>query len=138
MNDCLFCKLVKGNIPSHTIYEDNKTIAFLDVNPLTRGHSVIIPKEHFENVVDLPEYMVAPVFTSVKRVTEMIQSALGIKDFTIGINQGKISGQMVNHLHIHVIPRYKDDGGGSIHSIVNQPPNEDIEDTKKKILESNK
>ncbi len=119
------------------IYEDEHSFAFLDINPLTLGHAVIIPKDHAENILDLADEGVGPVFRAVKKVTEMLNKALDPEGFTIGINQGRISGQTVDHLHIHVIPRYLGDGGGSIHSVVRYSPKEDIKETKDKIIKAN-
>jgi histidine triad (HIT) family protein len=118
MTDCLFCKIGKKEIPSEVIYEDVSALAFLDIHPLTPGHTLVIPKVHAENMLDLTNEAVGPVFLAVKKVTEQIQRALAPRGFTIGINHGKISGQAVDHLHIHVIPRYLSDGGGSMHSVV--------------------
>ena len=113
--DCLFCKIVDGEILSQKIYEDDLSFAFLDAQPLTKGHSLIIPKNHAENILELPDGEIAPVFLAVKHVTKMLLKAIQPEGFTIGINHGRISGQAVDHLHIHVIPRYKGDGGESIH-----------------------
>ena len=136
--DCLFCKIASGEIPSQKIYEDEHVLAFLDINPLTEGHTVVIPKKHAKNILDLPVEEMAPVFLAVQRVTGMLLKALSSEGFTIGINHGKISGQAVDHLHIHVIPRYKGDGGGSLHSVVNNPPASELEDVKEKIIEANR
>ncbi len=132
--DCLFCKIVKGEIPSEKIYEDEFAFAFLDINPLADGHTVIVPKIHAENIIDLPENQIGPLFLGVKKVTEAINSALKPHGFTIGINHGKVSGQVIDHLHIHVIPRFEGDGGGSIHSVVKNPPQESINAIKEKII----
>jgi len=132
--DCLFCKIVKGEIPSEKIYEDEFAFAFLDINPLADGHTVIVPKIHAENILDLPENQTGPLFLGVKKVTEAINSALKPHGFTIGINHGKVSGQVIDHLHVHVIPRFEGDGGGSIHSVVKTPPRESIRVIKEKII----
>ncbi|MCL4406257.1 MAG: HIT family protein [Patescibacteria group bacterium] len=132
--DCLFCKIGSGEIPSEIIYEDDYVTAFLDAHPLTEGHTLIIPKKHAENILDLPDEDVCPVFGAVKKVTGILQKALDPRGFTIGINHGKISGQSIDHLHIHVIPRFENDGGGSLHSVVHCPPAESLAETKNKIL----
>lgn len=132
---CLFCNIVKGDIPSHKIYENDKALAFLDINPISLGHSVIIPKEHAGTVIDLPEDQVEPVFQVVKKVTEMLSKSLDADNFTIGINHGRMLGHPdIDHLHIHVIPRFEGDGGKDLHSVVNNPPEEDIATTKEKII----
>lgn len=134
MEECLFCKIANHKINSEFIYEDEKTLAFLDINPRAAGHTVVVPKFHAENIIDLPDNFVGPVFKGVKKVTEMLNNALKPRGFTIGINQGKISGQVIDHLHIHIIPRYDGDGGGSLQSVVNNPPKELLGETKAKIL----
>ncbi len=118
MVDCLFCKIVKKEIPSAAIYEDATTLAFLDLHPLAPGHALVVPKEHVETILGVAEPQAGPLFLAVKQVTQKLVDALAPHGFTIGINHGKISGQTIDHLHIHVIPRYRGDGGGSLHSVV--------------------
>ena len=131
--DCLFCKIASKEIPAEIIYEDDNAIAFLDINPLTPGHTIVIPKTHAENIIDLGENETSSLFLAVKKVTSLLQEKLSPKGFTIGINHGEISGQTVPHLHIHIIPRYEGDNGGSIHSVVKLTVSETISETKKKI-----
>lgn len=136
---CLFCKIAVGGISSYVIYEDRNVLAFLDVNPLTLGHTVIIPKRHVNTIIDLPDNLVGPVFVGVKVSVKMLALSIGAENFTIGINHGRMLGHPdIDHMHIHVIPRFHGDGGGDIHSIVRQPPDESLEDTHKRILEANK
>ena len=135
--DCLFCKIASKEIPAEVIYENEGAVAFLDINPMTLGHTVIIPKNHAGDILDLPDDKVGPTFLAVKYVAGMLTRALNPKGFTIGVNHGRISGQTVPHLHIHVIPRYSGDGGGSIHSVVKYPPKEEIKETKEKIIKIN-
>jgi histidine triad (HIT) family protein len=132
--DCLFCKIAHKEIPSEVIYEDDHVLAFLDVHPLTTGHTLIIPKIHSENLLDLPDEEIGPVFKAVKIVTGLLQEKLSPKGFTIGINHGRISGQTIDHLHIHVIPRFEGDGGGSLHSVVKYPPAESLSSIKERIV----
>ncbi|MEX2033381.1 MAG: HIT family protein [Candidatus Colwellbacteria bacterium] len=137
MVDCLFCKIAKKEIPVEVICENEEALSFLDVNPFVLGHALIIPKSHAENIGDLRDEEVGPVFQTVKKVTGMLKKALGPEGFTIGINHGRISGQSVPHLHIHVIPRYPGDGGGSIHSVVENRPKESVKETREKIIKAN-
>src|SRR3990167_7294111 len=132
--NCLFCKIVNGEIPSEKVYEDEVSLAFLDIHPMAPGHTILVPRVHAENILDLPEMVVGPLFLAVKKITGALSSALQPHGFTIGINHGKVSGQAIDHLHIHVIPRFNEDGGGSLHSIVNNPPEVPLEEIKKKIL----
>ncbi len=134
MKDCLFCRIAAKELSAAVFYEDEATVAFLDIHPRSPGHAMIIPKKHYENIIDLPEAEVGPLFVAVKKVTELLQKTLQPRGFTIGINHGKVSGQEIDHLHVHVIPRYDRDGGGSIHSVVNNPPQESLEEIRSKIL----
>ncbi len=134
---CIFCEIVGGRIPAHTIYEDEETLAFLDIQPRSPGHMMIIPKKHHATIMDLPDNLVQPVFVTVKRVAQMLEKGLGTGHFTIGINTGRLSGQEVDHLHVHVMPRFEGDGGTSIHGVVNNPPEEDLEKIKEKIIQAN-
>ena len=134
---CIFCQIVAGEIPAHTIYEDDQTLAFLDIQPRSPGHTMVIPKDHHSNIVDLPDNLVAPVFKTVKRVTEMLEKALETTHFTIGMNMGRLSGQEVDHLHVHIMPRFEGDGGGPIHDVVDNTPEEDLEKIKERIIQAN-
>ncbi len=132
--NCLFCKIAKKEIPASVIYEDGNTVAVLDMNPRAPGHAMILPKNHAATILDLDAREIGPVFEAVKKTTALIQKTLRPDGFTIGINQGASAGQAIEHLHIHVIPRYKDDGGLSIHGVVNNPPKESLEEMRNKIL----
>ena len=131
--ECLFCKIINKEIKTEIVYEDDDTLAFLDIHPRAPGHIMVIPKKHAENILDLPDDKIEPVFRAVKKVTEMINKTLSPDGFTIGINHGKVSGQAIDHLHVHIIPRWKNDHGDSIHSVVNNPPKESIKDIADKI-----
>lgn len=133
--DCLFCKIAKKEIPASFIYEDVSTIAFLDIHPHAVGHTMVIPKEHRETILDASEKEIGAIFSAVKKVTDLIQKKLHPNGFTIGINHGKVSGQVVEHLHIHIIPRFTGDGGGSIHSVVNMPGDKSVDEVLR-ILKS--
>lgn len=126
-------------MPSYKLCENEEAVAFLDVDPLVLGHAVVIPKQHAPNIIELPQDLVKPLFLAVKEATRMLARALKADNFTIGINHGKMLGNPdIDHMHVHVIPRFEGDGGGDIHSVVNNPPSEKIEDTHKKILDANK
>ncbi len=132
--DCLFCKIANKEIPAEVIYEDDNAVGILDIYPVAPGHTMVIPMVHCENILDLPEEKIGDVFSAVKKITATLGKALRPDGFTIGINHGKASGQAVDHLHIHIIPRFKDDGGGSMHSVVNNPPKEPLNKIMAKIL----
>lgn len=133
MPDCLFCKIINKEVSGKIIYEDEDTIAVLDVFPRAPGHAMVIPKVHAENILELPDDKVGPVFETVKKMTAKIKKALNPDGFTIGINHGKVSVQAINHLHVHILPRWENDGGGSVHSVVNNPPKESLDEILKKI-----
>ncbi|MDP3725483.1 MAG: HIT family protein [Nanoarchaeota archaeon] len=136
MSDCIFCKIAHKEIPSHAIDESEEAIAILDIHPLAPGHTMVVPKTHAETILELPDEKTGPVFQLVKEVVKKLKKALSPDGFTLGINHGTNAGQVVPHLHIHIIPRYKGDGGGNIHSIVKNPPKESLEEIKQKILNS--
>jgi len=133
--DCLFCKIAAKKIPAGIIYEDAHAIAFLDIVPRTSGHVMVIPKYHAPTLVDLPEEEVGPLFVAVKAVATLLSHKLDPDGMTIGINQGRASGQEVDHLHVHCMPRWHGDGGGAVQSIIHNPPKESPEEMLKKIKE---
>jgi histidine triad (HIT) family protein len=134
--DCLFCKIAAKQIPAAIIHEDDRTLAFLDIHPCAPGHAVVIPKFHSPTIVDLPDAEVGPLFVAVKKVAELLKRSLKPDGITIGINQGRASGQEVDHLHVHLMPRWNNDGGGSVQSAVNNVPKESVEEVKEKIVKS--
>jgi histidine triad (HIT) family protein len=127
MNNCLFCKIVNNQIPCHKVYDDENVLAFLDIDPLAKGHIVVIPKKHAENILDLDDENLVNLFLAIKKITQHLKNKLNPDGFNIGINMRKYAGQAVEHLHAHILPRFKGDGGGSIHSIVHCPPKEKLE-----------
>lgn len=116
--DCVFCAIAQKKLPSLVVYEDDATIALLDLHPLTDGHTVVIPKYHAERVKDLPEPSSAALGLTIRKVSDILHASLHPAGFTIGINDGEGAGQGVPHVHAHIIPRATDDGGGNLHSIV--------------------
>lgn len=131
--DCLFCKIAKKEIPAEIIYEDGHALAFLDIDPRAPGHTMIVSRHHGATILDLPESEIGPVFSAVKKVVDLLKNQLGPDGFTIGINQGLVSGQTVEHLHIHILPRFLGDKGGSIHTTVNNPPKEPLKEIAAKL-----
>lgn len=133
MTDCIFCRIVRGDRPAHTVYEDEHSLAFLDIHPLTDGHTLVIPKVHYMTLEDMPIMEVGKLFETVHRVSKAIKEALEAPALTIGINDGRLAGQVVPHLHIHIVPRYPGDGGGTIHSIVRGPIKLSLEEARQRI-----
>jgi histidine triad (HIT) family protein len=135
--NCIFCKIANHEISDNIIYENRDTVAFLDIHPRSPGHTVIIPKEHAANVLELSEESAGAIFLTIKEITGILDRALSPDGFTTGINHDEAFGQTINHLHIHIFPRYKGDNGSSIHSVVNNPPTESLEEIKEKIKSIN-
>jgi histidine triad (HIT) family protein len=108
MQECIFCKIVKGEIPCAKIYEDEISFAFLDINPVNLGHTLIIPKKHFENIYDLPEDTAAHLMKIAKKISIALKKT-GAAGTNITINNDKTAGQVIFHSHIHVIPRFVGD-----------------------------
>jgi histidine triad (HIT) family protein len=131
--DCLFCKIATKQIPAAVIFEDDHVLAFLDVHPRCVGHTLVIPKHHAPRIAELPNEEVGPLFLGVKQVAGLLTEKLQYDGATIGMNQGRASGQEVDHLHVHVMPRWHNDGGSSIQSVVNNPPKESVEEIKKRL-----
>lgn len=111
-DDCIFCKLANGEIPTRSIYEDEDFKVILDTAPATRGHALILPKEHADNLYQLPEEMTGRAFVLAKKMAISMTEALGCPGFNIVQNNGEAAGQTVFHFHIHLVPRYTDDGQG--------------------------
>ncbi len=136
MENCIFCKIAKREIPAKIVYEDDFTIAFLDISPCAEGHTVVIPKQHFEKFTDMEEEDAGNLFASVQKVAKAVEKALNIQASNIGLNNGKAAGQEVPHVHVHIIPRYEGDNGGAIQSIVQTNPKTDnLDELKEKIKE---
>lgn len=109
-DDCIFCKLANGVIPTRSIYEDEDFKVILDASPATRGHALILPKEHSDNLYQLPEETAAKVFVLAKKLAGSMTEKLGCQGFNIVQNNGEVAGQSVFHFHMHLIPRYTEDG----------------------------
>ena len=107
--ECLFCKIVRNEIPSRKIYEDSDTIAILDINPANPGHVLIVPKEHSESIVDISDSALEKAILVTKRVAAVVSRRLSADGINILQNNGQHAGQLVAHFHIHVIPRFPDD-----------------------------
>ena len=105
-NNCVFCAIAAGEIPSFKVYEDDIVLAYLDINPFTKGHVLVIPKEHTEGLLDTPDATLAAVIARVKKVAAHIKEALPCDGFNILQNNGEAAGQTVMHIHFHIVPRY--------------------------------
>ena len=110
MDDCIFCKLANGEFPTNSIYEDERFNVILDLAPATRGHALILPKEHFANLYEIPEDWAMDAMKLAKSLATHMTDVLGCDGFNLVQNNGECAGQTVFHFHLHLIPRYKDDG----------------------------
>ena len=116
MGDCLFCAIAAGNLPSASLYEDGRVMAFLDIRPLAPGHALVVPKAHAAKLEDANPEDRRALMDAVAKLTPLLCRLTGAKDATIAINNGPDAGQEVQHLHVHVIPRAASDGAGPIHN----------------------
>lgn len=133
MESCIFCNIIAGEIPSYNVYEDGKTLAFIDIFGATDGHVVIIPKAHAEKLTLQRDDDVAALFDTVKKVATALEKAYGTEILSIGINHGEPAG--VKHTHVHIMPRYRGDGGGIIQSLPGKKlKDKNFEEVAKKIV----
>lgn len=109
-NNCIFCKIANGEIPSSTVYEDDLFRVILDLSPATKGHALILPKKHMANIFEMDEETAEKVFVLASRIAKAMKEALNCDGLNIVQNNGEIAGQTVFHFHMHIIPRYNDDG----------------------------
>ena len=131
-DDCIFCKIAAGEIPSKTIYEDEKYRVILDLGPATRGHALILPKNHYANLFELPEEDAKEVICLAKKMATIMKDKLGCDGFNLVQNKGEAAGQTVFHFHMHLIPRYENDGQ-EIGWKPGSPSQDELEEIKKQI-----
>ncbi len=110
VDDCLFCKMVAGQIPVTKIYEDEVVLAFLDIGPVSDGHSLVIPRQHFERLHDCPRELLGRVSSRLGQIAKAVAGAMNSDGYNVLCNNGRAAGQLVNHLHFHIIPRNTGDG----------------------------
>ncbi|MGQ0375980.1 MAG: HIT family protein [Nitrososphaerota archaeon] len=132
--DCIFCKIVDGKIPARIILESEKSLAFLDAFPLASGHSLVIPKKHYEKVQQMAPDENSDLFQLVQKVTEKVDTLTNAE--LIAVHNGKESGQEIPHVHVHIIPRSAEDGAGAVHSMFRNRPklsDKEFDDILKRI-----
>ncbi len=110
MENCIFCKILKNEIPSSTVYEDDKFRGIMDIGPVSKGHVILLAKEHTANLLEADDELLSAALPAVKKVANAVKKAVGCDGINILQNNGEEAGQTVFHLHIHVIPRSKEDG----------------------------
>ena len=118
--DCVFCRIVSKEIPTKILIETESCIGFLDAFPLAKGHAIVIPKKHYEKLQDLPTDINTGVFSAVHSLISKVDSLTGAT--LVAVHNGKDSGQEIPHVHVHLIPRNKDDSAGAVHSMFSQKP----------------
>jgi histidine triad (HIT) family protein len=126
-DETLFTQIIDGEIPSYTVYEDDTTYAFLDVNPLAPGHTLVVPKEPYERLDDMPADLAGDVFSTATKIAPAIEAAVDASATTLAINNGEDAGQEVPHVHLHIIPQFEDGTARPIHTLFDGV---DLEDDK--------
>ena len=133
MLDCLFCKIIAGTIPNYTVYEDENVLAFLDIYPCAKGHTVVVPKKHFADLSEMSISDWQSMSGGLAAILKKVQAILNPDGINLGINNGKAAGQAVGHAHWHLIPRWNGDGGGSMHSIIRKGDDVDVKEVAEKF-----
>lgn len=134
-NNCIFCKIANGEIPSKTLYEDEEFRVILDLAPATKGHALILPKSHYKNLYELPDETAAKVMKLAKKMATTMTEKLGCDGFNIVQNNNEVAGQTVFHFHMHLIPRYENDNQRISWNPLEMTQDE-LEAVKKQITES--
>ncbi|MBY8980353.1 MAG: HIT family protein [Candidatus Lokiarchaeota archaeon] len=135
-DDCIFCKIIVKEIPSKILYQNKDTIAFLDIFPISQGHTIVIPKKHYTNLETIPINELHEVMVTVKIVSNLIYKNLNIDGYNILQNNYKAAGQVINHFHIHIIPRSSADGKFKLVIPREQATEEELDQTLKIISDS--
>ena len=117
-SECLFCKIIRGEIPAKKVYEDGSTLAFLDINPRNPGHTLIVPKKHVETLMEMDDKEAGILFQSVLKVAKMVANGAQAHGISIAQSNGKAAGQVIAHVHFHAIPRYLTEGPPGLESIL--------------------
>ncbi|AJZ75298.1 HIT family protein [Candidatus Nitrosotenuis cloacae] len=108
--DCIFCDIISSSREGHFIYEDDNHVAFLDKYPIDKGHTLVVPKQHYEKITDMPEEMVGILFSKIPKIAQAIMKTTGAVAFSLAQNNGRAAKQIIPHVHVHIIPRYAEMG----------------------------
>lgn len=133
--NCIFCKIANGEIPSTTLYEDDDFRVILDMGPATRGHALLLPREHYTNLFELDDALAGRALVTAKEVAVRMKEALGADGFNLVQNNGETAGQTVMHFHIHLIPRYENDQAGILWTPGSTTP-EEMEEIRRLVVEN--
>ncbi len=131
--DCIFCRIVKREIASKIVYENDYTLAFLDIFPISKGHTIVIPKNHYNNIEDIPERELIEVVKTVKLLAKVLHNKLNLEGYNVLQNNFKSAGQVVNHFHFHIIPRKINDSRFRLKIPREQAQEEDLDEIIKYI-----
>ncbi|HHJ8638326.1 TPA: HIT family protein [Streptococcus pyogenes] len=121
MENCIFCSIIQGDIPSSKVYEDEQVLAFLDISQTIKGHTLVIPKQHVRNLLEMTAETASHLFARIPKIARAIQSATGATAMNIINNNEALAGQTVFHAHVHLVPRYNEEDGISIQYTTHEP-----------------
>lgn len=121
MSDCIFCSIVAGDIPSSVVYEDEQVLAFLDITQVTKGHTLVVPKEHFRNLLEMDEKASTALFAKIPQIAQHLKEQLGASGVNLISNMEASAGQTVFHTHVHLLPRFDETDGLHITFDANEP-----------------
>lgn len=110
MDECIFCKIVRGEIPSSKVFENEQFLAFMDINPVNKGHTLVIPKKHYETFNDIPTLLLPEYMKLIQKISVAVVKASGAQGYNLFVNNKASAGQVVPHVHFHILPRFLDDG----------------------------
>ncbi len=138
MEECLFCKIAMGEIPAQKVYEDSEHIAFLDINPRNPGHALVMPKKHYETILEMPDHEVAEIFKVVKKIAVAVKRGMGADGISISQSNERAAGQVIPHVHFHVIPRFLSEGPPGLESMLptKKLTKEIFDETTRRIMAS--
>ena len=131
--DCIFCKIVVGQIPCYKVFEDEDVLAFLDITPATRGHTLIIPKKHYENIFDIPDNLLEKISSTAKRLALDFETKLKVDGYNLVQSSREHAQQEIDHFHLHLLPRYKGDNIDLWKSKKEHPLKDDLAETQKML-----
>lgn len=132
---CIFCKIIEKSIPSKILFENDKNLAFLDIFPVSKGHTIVIPKNHYKNLEEIPNDALSELFEIVKKVSILIHKKLKVNGYNILQNNFRAAGQVVNHYHVHIIPRRNEDGKFKLYIPKKQAKEEELDQILRIIKE---
>ena len=121
MDNCIFCQIVAGQIPASKVYEDESVLAFLDITQVTKGHTLVIPKQHVKNLLDMSEETASQVFAKIPTIARAIQKATGAEGLNLLNNSEEVAGQTVFHAHIHILPRFSSEDDFKVTFVAKEP-----------------